>query len=1122
MSKRSHNHDDSRPPKRPKYDQPNPPQAPEEIHFARQLQELLSFRQDGIHQLRAGIASFKAFLESILYHKNEDDRGRELSILREYLESQKPDDPSDTERPFLGQLWQAWSFASTNNNEHLVSSISAIFTLLLRTLSSLLDFRDFGILLGRTVLQSQHLRLVKKSLDAPKHKDFLISPCLRLLIEVTGFDGGVLAKDVYKRREQTFDFVTLRRNLGMVKSDRSEEEAKRRPAVRTITIRYILAHLKYLHEGGKTDLLKNRPLCTSLFHFLQDDPADVVVELLSTIEQYVLKDDQLPRSAKAAVLLQHNLERVTEIATRSGEDHSAANAAFSWLKAVCIKPSYGILRTSGWYPPGTTTLDRAGRDDRSIDLGLNSIDFYDSGEKPNIRNSIILSYIQTLRPHSSLQERELVIACFTAAPELVGAYTAEKHMQLDPKLSNTWIGYASFLFEVVQLPVPEHFGHEESWAQLPPQTDIMLESILPRPLTQKVLTRCLNQSSDLVTFFAIRILVMALEKLCKVCSQLEIGGEAAGKQTALWHEAADRLKAGFIERCPLIKDIITTFRKLPDDDGHALQQEAITRLLRLYYDTLPLEALEQYFDISTALTAALVQNQAHEDESEIKQLRALRLGHLLQIAKQSAGMKWFSKQGALEVSPITTLLQIHSKDCQNREIRELVRHVLMENSIMQSPMDCDTLIALLDQEPERNEIVLPFLDDCLARLTRQPVKYLDLFDGLVQRAGMADGRNRAQDPPLLVAVFLEQAPFVAKREDRENAELVYFMEAYVELIRFTADTDGEDERFDMLDAMEREVTGEGMFHGGKHFDDPESSFFDLVRLPDVPTPVEIEKSQLPFNGEAAITFTPPPSESENHPELLKWAQKDLGLAFEDGDIAALILCLSSQYPEVRTQALTQLRKLEDRVLNSNIDDRDPIYVLLGEVIETYEHHRESTHEPLPYLTTSFAAHALSVQMQPIHYMYPKINKFLNKGPSWRVNRLPTYWLENTVLSEPEEDDAYWKEVQWVLGWIVDGLRGPADLEILRRGAVFEKVMSLYSSPGAEKVKTSVLEILWRATWIEGGSMTLVTRAGVLTWLKMVAGEKDGGGAVAALRKRVLETCDQAKVEQWSGTAVESI
>lgn len=218
MSKRHRPEEgDERPPKRPRQDH-QPPKI-EEIHFARQLQDLLVFRQDGIPQLRNGIASFKAFLESVLYHKEEDNRGRQISILREYLETQRPADIKDLERPFLAQLWQAWSFANQNNNDHLASSVSAVVALLLKTLSGILDLREQGILLGRTVLQSQHLRLVKRCLDAPKHKDFVISPSLRLLTEVASFDGGALATELYKRREQTFDVGVLRRLLGVVKTE---------------------------------------------------------------------------------------------------------------------------------------------------------------------------------------------------------------------------------------------------------------------------------------------------------------------------------------------------------------------------------------------------------------------------------------------------------------------------------------------------------------------------------------------------------------------------------------------------------------------------------------------------------------------------------------------------------------------------------------------------------------------------------------------------------------------------------------------------------------------------------------------------------------------------------------
>ena len=396
--------------------------APEEIHFARQLQDHLSFQQDGVQQLRHGIASFKPFLESILYHKNEDDRARQLSILREYLDSQKLKDVKDTERPFLGQLWQAWSYASQNNDERLVSSIASIFTSLLKTLSSLIDFRDHGSILCRTVLQNQHLRLIKRCLDAPKHKDFLLSPALRLLTEVVCFDGGVLAKEAYKRRKQTFDPATMRRTLGSPKpskcihqaedcvsthltspfstsasilltqsclklmncSIRDEEDARRRPAIRTLTIRYILAHLKYLHEGGKADVLRNRPLCSSLFHFLRDDPAEVVNELLSATEQSFSKIANCldprrllcfsNRISSVSLRSQHVLRKVmprqNELPMAESRDHQP--------HVRCPARERMVSSWNDEIRPDQSTKD-------TVDLGLDSIDFYDRHERPNVR-----------------------------------------------------------------------------------------------------------------------------------------------------------------------------------------------------------------------------------------------------------------------------------------------------------------------------------------------------------------------------------------------------------------------------------------------------------------------------------------------------------------------------------------------------------------------------------------------------------------------------------------------------------------------------------------------------------------------------------------------------------------
>lgn len=213
----------SRPPKRPRPEPVDKP-AVEEIHFARQLKDLLVLRQDGISQLRSGIASFKAFLESILYKKELDDRARQLSILREYLDGQKPP-TTDTNaehqqhQPFLSPLWQALSFSlGTNANDPLTSQIISLLALLLKTLSSVLDLSAYGLLLCRTiVLSGENLSLVRKCLEAPRQKEFLIGPAVRLLSEVVGFDGGLLVRELYKRREVTVGWRWVRKGLGMGK-----------------------------------------------------------------------------------------------------------------------------------------------------------------------------------------------------------------------------------------------------------------------------------------------------------------------------------------------------------------------------------------------------------------------------------------------------------------------------------------------------------------------------------------------------------------------------------------------------------------------------------------------------------------------------------------------------------------------------------------------------------------------------------------------------------------------------------------------------------------------------------------------------------------------------------------
>ena len=73
--------------------------------------------------------------------------------------------------------------------------------------------------------------------------------------------------------------------------------------------------------------------------------------------------------------------------------------------------------------------------------------------------------------------------------------------------------------------------------------------------------------------------------------------------------------------------------------------ESITRLLALFYEILPQPALDQKFDISVALLAALDSQDTHtEGHGQIGML-LLELEHLLTVAHHSPTMQWFHKPG---------------------------------------------------------------------------------------------------------------------------------------------------------------------------------------------------------------------------------------------------------------------------------------------------------------------------------------------------------------------------------------------------------------------------------------------------------------------------------------------
>ena len=174
-------------------------------------------------------------------------------------------------------------------------------------------------------------------------------------------------------------------------------------------------------------------------------------------------------------------------------------------------------------------------------------------------------------------------------------------------------------------------------------TSTLIETCLPSPLSQNSLTRCLNQSVELIRLLAVKLLIMAfqkLENLIDLLSSLE--RKTSPSSTAPDKDTVPHLLDEFRRKCPEVRHVIAGFRRCPT--ASVTLRESFSRLLVYYYRLIPQVALEEKFDFSKALTKALMD---YEGQSSDK-LQFLELRNLLEIARRSSDVHWWHKSGESE------------------------------------------------------------------------------------------------------------------------------------------------------------------------------------------------------------------------------------------------------------------------------------------------------------------------------------------------------------------------------------------------------------------------------------------------------------------------------------------
>ena len=257
----------------------------------------------------------------------------------------------------------------------------------------------------------------------------------------------------------------------------------------------------------------------------------------------------------------------------------------------------------------------------------------------------------------------------------------------------------------------------------------------------------------------------------------------------------------------------------------------------------------------------------------------------------------------MQYSPFTSILKVlveTSDKESSRRISILLRTVLAECFVLRnSPRSFNSLLSSLeDSEAETLHKQLVFFDNCVSRVAKKPVHYVDLLESLSEDA--------ASNLSPLVAAIVEQWPFVVKAGDETTETAVG---SWIAKLFGQLKQGGESEsalkaaRDALIEATETKKPRSQFKKCLKESEDADDD--DKMDIDSVPNqPASFVNAEVDLDE----IFGFLPTEGTTHNALHKWERVDEEEAVEQGHIAELMLCLCSEHEEVRRQAFANLAR----------------------------------------------------------------------------------------------------------------------------------------------------------------------------------------------------------------------
>ncbi|TXT07482.1 hypothetical protein VHUM_03202 [Vanrija humicola] len=701
--------------------------------------------------------------------------------------------------PTADEIFNAWKSAEETKNEKLAETAALLLALILRIITPLPFFRTQAVGIVNKLLApaEQYDEQLGRLLQSGKRENILAGMSLAAAAihvdepDPTNLMGGTargrLAARVWASITEGGSVKGIGKMLGMRRRTKEgaveygDKDPLDRPDIRHLAIDLILPLLPIapFHIFAKGIL-------PHIYSGLAQDPPTTVYRVLTAMWAAISGPPPgIARRISLTLLDEAAILNISQLLERGAIDpvsgRSVGEIAEGFLLGVTTDPSRGIcFADEGWYPRQNADVRR----------------------RKGLHNRILSNVVKRLGNRTVDDEGRVggwVIKMFEAMPELVADYWPHSALSLEPRLDTKWIATMAYVGRVVSLPLParEKFnqpaprgtdGLSMPPRAEPPAVSVIVESVLPSPLTKVHLTKGLQNASPLVQHVTSLALARGLQKLAAVQALFaSIANELEEGVDGPWVARARELELECRRRVPEVSVIVafaqkssTMARPQNEDDEvepsvaarSAMLTETALRLFGLYYKTLPSLTGEAKFDVGKLLvssSSAGAERRARREAREgsvisdsgsvgsigtlgtvgmgggfghsrgdVEGFEALSQLHVLRLLSEVRDWSWMNKAAGSQYTYLYHILQLHlstRNNVTNAMTTTLLHRLLVPSLLFEhDPVELEIWLNALPRISDtvsgpmfiaQQIYLLSFLDDCVRRATKAPHKYIE-------------------------------------------------------------------------------------------------------------------------------------------------------------------------------------------------------------------------------------------------------------------------------------------------------------------------------------------------------------------------------------------------------------